>query len=379
MNETILTENQLTEIVEKLEETRNEVDLVMPEDAETSYIPDDIDLSLQEGEGVYLGDGIIMEDEIELSQGELDKLNESIENIVTDNIKENISKNYDLSDEDALKFAEVISRVRNNEKFNVYDELPTQLKTFIDMTVKDQNIPSKDRRAVLNYTAKLLIDELISDSEFDALSVDLEKAMKELIPAPLEMYSETNRDYIENEFLRIAEKIKDDEPKKAQNLLDMRKGYIDAYTFEPMYELFKDSKVVKNIRRVDVMWRRVEIEYTKIAGVCKFRLYALDDILKALEYLGLDKTQAKRLTSLFVYAYIDGIKDTKDPEEYDDIYRNSFANYFQSNIKNLAINPNLISDFSKNIKENIMALVNHIDTIIAEREVELSNNKKKRG
>ena len=72
----------------------------------------------------------------------------------------------------------------------------------------------------------------------------------------------------------------------------------------------------------------------------------------------------------------DGVEDYHDESTYNDIYRNSFANYFEVNIKNLSINENLLSDFSKEIKENLVKLCDHIDTSIDEKEAELSNKKK---
>ena len=204
------------------------------------------------------------------------------------------------------------------------------------------------------------------------------------------MYSETNRDYIENEFLKtvdsINEQLKTETDSEkieklnniSKNLLGMRKGYIDAYTYEPMYELFKDFKVLNKIRKADKLWKRVNEDYTKVAGECKFKLYPLDDIRKSLVKIGISEETSTRIVSLFVYTYINGIEDFKDENEYNDIYRNSFANYFETNITNLAISNTLVSDFSKEISENLMNLANHIEQAVTEREKELSNNKKKR-
>src|SRR5699024_457246 len=100
----------------------------------------------------------------------------------------------------------------------------------------------------------------------------------------------------------------------------------------------------------------------------KFNLYPLSDLKIALTKINFTKEQSERIITLFVYTYIDGITDIKDPNEYNEIYRNSFANYFEGNIKNLAISPNLVSDFSKDIKENLVKLSNLIDKHITDKE-----------
>ena len=65
-------------------------------------------------------------------------------------------------------------------------------------------------------------------------------------------------------------------------------------------------------------------------------------------------------------------------EVYNDIYRNAFANYFEVNVKNLALSEALLSDFSKQIKEDLEHLCDHIDDVMIDLEEELSNKKKKK-
>lgn len=375
MNST-LTNEQLDQVVNKLKETRTDN---LPVDIEFIDTYDNSNDPLEEGQGRYISDGVIIEDDTNIDFDHFENLNINLDKYVDDTIKENVSKNYDLTEEESIKFISAINRVRNNENFNVYDELPEAIKEQINHLVDQQGLQSTQRKMLLSMTAKELVKQIIADSELDSLSLDLEEAMRTLVPTPLEMYSETNREYIENEFPKVAENLKEKYPEKAQNLLNMRDGFIHAYTFETMYESLKNSKIIKNIRRSEVIWNRIDTEYKKVAGVCKFKLYSLSDLVNSLQIVGFTKTQAHRIATLFVYTYTKDIDDYKDSEQYDDIYRNSFANYFEMNIMNLAMSPDLASDFSKNIKNNLVALCEHVDTLISEREAELSNNKKKRG
>lgn len=375
-----INDKEIELVQEKLRENReNNKDIkILDEIDSTEY--DNSNDKLEEGEGIYISDGVIMEASNNKEFDHFENIDSTIDSLIEDNIKTNLSDKYNLSEDDALQLLLLINKVRSDEKINVYENLPDVMKQKINDMANEEQIPTKNKKAFLNFAADSLIREFINDMELDAISIDFEKALAELVPTPSEMYSETNREYIENEFVKVAEKIEKDEPAKAKNLLDMRKGFIDAYKFEPMYELLNNSKVLKNIRRCNKIWSRIESEYLSIANVCKFTLYPLADIEFALKKIGFNTVDSKRLITLFVYTYTNGINDYKDPEEYNNIYRNSFANYFEANIKNLALSPNLTSDFSKEIKENINKLVSTINDNIMKAEVELSNKKsKKRG
>lgn len=381
-SKTILTENELSTLIEVLDESKNYTDNLCTIIEADHKDDDNSNAQLEEGEGEYIGNGVILpvtDDDDDISNfNHFENIDSVLDDIINDNLKNSLATNYDLSDEEVLKFVNLITRVRANEKFNIFPELPEVLQKHIINIANEQNIPLANRQQFYKFTAEMIIDELINDAELDALSIDLEKAMKELLPAPMEMYSEFNKEYIENEFPNVAEKIKEENPKTAYNLLAMRDGFIEGYTFSNMYEVFKNNKIVKNIRRAEVLWSRTNTEYLRLAEVCKFKLYSLNDVYKSLINIGFTDIQSKRLTSLFVYTYTNGIEDYHNEEEYNDIYRNSFANYFEMNINNLAITPDLQSDFSKEIRENLNNLCKHIDTIIAEKDAELSNKKKKK-
>lgn len=376
----ILTDDQLSQVSKVLEENKNETDSLLEQIEKDHENYDNSNAPLEEGEGQYIGDGIIMGDgeSNKMDFNHFDNIDSNLDDIIEENLKDNLSNNYNISDDEALTFANLILKVRKGENVDIFNNLPKELKEIIINMATEQNIPEDNKEQFLQYASKMFIDTMIKDAELNTLSIDLEKAMKELIPTPTEMYSETNKEYIENEFPKVAEKIKETDPKKAQHLLDMRQGFIDAYTFDPMFKLLDISKVLKNIRRSNKLWNRINNDYTQIAGVCKFNLYSLADLEFALTKINFSKEQARRIISLFVYTYINGITNRKDPDEYNDIYRNSFANYFEANVKNLAISPNLVSDFSKNIKDNLIKLSNHIDDLIAIREDELSNKKHKK-
>lgn len=382
MEQTILTEEQLIEVTKKLEETRTEP-ILEDIDYDNSNAP------LEEGLAQYVADGILMEDSLDYNNTEFDinNLTKDLDKYMEDSIKDNVSKSFnDLDPDETIKFVNAITRFRKGENFNIYNELPEAIKTEIQNMINlksdiklDKYTPVQ-RKMLLELTAKELVKQVIDDSELDSMCLNLEDAIRTMIPTPNEIYSENNREYIEVKFLEVADNLKEKDPIVSQKLLNMREGYIHAYTFESMYDCFKESKTIKNVRRSEVTWNRTRAEYLKVAGVCQFSgLYPLDEILNAMKDIGFTNTQAYRLTTLFVYTYTKGIEDYKDPTEYNDIYRNAFATYFEMNIRTLALSPNLTSNFSKEIKNNLITLCNHIDEVISQKEAELSNKKKKRG
>lgn len=380
-NNTILTEEQLNEVLGTLEESKNETDELLAKIEEDHINDDNSDAPLEEGEAVYVSPGTIVTEEDDddfLKFSHFENIDTALDDIINDNLKTALSANYELSDEEVFKFANLIMRVRAGEKFNMFPELPKVLQQQIIDATSEQNIPIPQIAQFHQYMAETIINELIHDAELDALSIDLEKAMKELIPTPMEMYSEFNRDYIENEFLNVAEKIREENPKTADNLLAMRRGFIDAYTYSNMYDVIEDNKIIKNIRRAEVLWSRTNTEYLRLANACKFKLYGLKNIHTSLMRLGFSDIEAKRIVTLFVYTYTNGVENYADENEYNDIYRNSFANYFEVNINNLAITPEIQSDFSKEIRDNLNRLSHDINTVIEQKNEELSNKKKKK-
>ena len=266
-NNTILTDNQLNEVIDVLGETKNETDTLLAAIEAQHANDDNSNAPLEEGEAVYVSPGTILAEEDNddnfLDFNHFENIDTAIDDIVNDNLKTALSENYNLSDEEVLKFANLIMRVRADEKFNMFPDLPENLQKYIIDMADEQKIPLTNRQKFYNFTAEMIINELIHDAELDALSIDLEKAMKELIPTPMEMYSEFNKDYIENEFLKVADEIKEKNPKTANNLLAMRSGFIDAYTYSNMYELLNNPKIIKNIRN------------TNIKGFILFLLFAL--------------------------------------------------------------------------------------------------------
>lgn len=248
--EVILTDDELNKVVNTLSENRNETDTLLERIEKEHENDDNSNAPLEEGEGMYVSDGtIIGVDEASTNDfSSFDAIDLDLGKLTEENLTATITEAYDMTEEEALKFVSVISRVRNKEKFAIYNELPQKIKSQILSAAMESGVPQNQMPMYLQSMSKMIIEELVHDTEMDALSIDLEKAMKELIPSPLEMYSETNKEYIENEFPKVAESIKDKDPKKAENLLAMRQGFIDAYTFEPMYNILKNNKILKILK-----------------------------------------------------------------------------------------------------------------------------------
>ena len=163
-----LTDDQLKQVVSTLEETKSDTDKELEQIEKDCADEDNSNAPLEEGAGQYVSDGVIMpvNDEDENDEfSNLDNIDIDVEGLLQESIKSEMSNKFDLSDEDTLKFASVINRVRANEDFNVYKELPDSIKENINKTMDEEGIAKSDRYLYLNSFARMLIEEIISDSE----------------------------------------------------------------------------------------------------------------------------------------------------------------------------------------------------------------------
>ena len=138
-----LTENQLNEVTNFLEENKNDTDKLLEKIEKEHENDDNSNVPLEEGIGEFIGDGIILESEDDIDDfSHLDNIDADLEKLTEEKIKNDLNSKFNLSDEEALQFASIISRIRNNEEFNVYDELPEQLKEYINKSIPKNDIPA---------------------------------------------------------------------------------------------------------------------------------------------------------------------------------------------------------------------------------------------
>lgn len=77
------------------------------------------------------------------------------------------SDDFEISDASVLKLLEIIKRIKNNEKFNIYKELPKEVKELVDKICKNNGAADNSVRAntARNRVSELLINNYIKTLE----------------------------------------------------------------------------------------------------------------------------------------------------------------------------------------------------------------------
>lgn len=178
------------------------------------------------------------------------KVDEAIENLTTENAKEN----FNLSDEETMVFMDIIHNF-NKPGYRVYNNLPDSVKLIVDTLMKQNGIAIKHREEV----ARTILKEMISDAGVEQAFVDFEKSLNEALnmPSIVDMYTEHTRETMEVRIPEMIEKIKDIAPEKAERLQEIKDQFTKAYTFSEAYKLYEASNHVrKAVRRYDNDFKR---------------------------------------------------------------------------------------------------------------------------
>jgi hypothetical protein len=140
--------------------------------------------------------------------------------------------------------------------------MPEYMKKTVRELAVANNIPASG----YNRVAKMILEEFISDNNFNREFIDLQKSIDEAlnIPSIVDLYSEHTRNVMETHIPEMAERIKDEAPDKAKRLLDIKRVFTESYTFS----FAKDS--YDNNARVRKAIRRWNTELNKVLDAFNF-------------------------------------------------------------------------------------------------------------
>lgn len=264
----------------------------------------------------------------------------------------------DLTDEEAMVVVELLRKVRNKEKVNVYREMPEKLKILVR-----QMSPVKSPEW-FGITAREILNQLISDINLDKEFLDFNTALsKELeIPDILSMYADHNREKLEKTLLETADKIEAEAPNKAKTLRGISKAFTDSYTFVRQKELLNKPGVKRTIKKLANDSKRFhkacdEFNY-------KYKAYATNNlvindiglVLPVLERKISDKYSYETLTK-FVALLLEECKNY-DPK---DLTHHAFMYYSIKDILNLDHVDIHLSEFNTLLVHNIEELMDLIE------------------
>lgn len=194
---------------------------------------------------------------------------------------------YDLSDEDAMKIIDLVTNMRKNPKYPVYPNLPENIKKVVDDLASKNGIPVNQRNAL----ARMIMMEMMNDSDVNSTFIDLEKAINEAlnIPSIIDLYTQHIRDIMEENITKAYEDIKDTDPKKAEMLLEVQKRFRLSYTYDFAKEEFmKNSRLRKAVRRYDVEFKRSLDNFNFMNEKSNFKMNDVREVPNVLKTLLID-------------------------------------------------------------------------------------------
>ena len=175
--------------------------------------------------------------------------------ITKEELKENITvfnpkddSKFDISDESLEALLKIANRKMNKEEFNVYKELPQEIKNMIDKTigVEAANVTSNEIRYFKNSIAEQLLNDFIMNITINRAKSDLNKEIESVFNEGLKDIAEESVKYTEerNKQYRAQVEAMEDQGKRAK-LLAVLDTMDSAYDLNDLKEFAKTCKLKK--------------------------------------------------------------------------------------------------------------------------------------
>lgn len=289
---------------------------------------------------------------------------------------------YPDADEEGLKqLLNCVNKYRAKIKFPYFNELPEFIKkeinSYVNLGAAEHGASGNTTKQLKNMLAKELYDSIITNNYSSKAFTDISKFYtneinknKEELEKSVGNYNTKLRKEYEEGFLKKADELdsKGDEESKevANNLRKTSKMFTQSYTYENMYEAYKNRKIkIKNIQ-IDKFKRTCQ-EFNRKYYNATFEIKDVGMVVPVLDRI-LDKKYDMDIIKKFVVCFINYTKDFT-PNNVDE---HVFMFYFIQHI--LALDIKIPGDeyeeFNKIVKENIHKFLD----LIIERDLERKQN-----
>ena len=289
---------------------------------------------------------------------------------------------YPDADGEGLKqLLNCVNKYRAKIKFPYFNELPEFIKkeinSYVNLGAAEHGASGNTTKQLKNMLAKELYDSIITNNYSSKAFTDISKFYtneinknKEELEKSVGNYNTKLRKEYEEGFLKKADELdgKGDEESKevANNLRKTSKMFTQSYTYENMYEAYKNRKIkIKNIQ-IDKFKRTCQ-EFNRKYYNATFEIKDVGMVVPVLDRI-LDKKYDMDIIKKFVVCFINYTKDFT-PNNIDE---HVFMFYFIQHI--LALDIKIPGDeyeeFNKIVKENIHKFLD----LIIERDLERKQN-----
>lgn len=286
----------------------------------------------------------------------------------------------EATEEDIKSLLNTVNKYRSGIKFPYFNELPNFIKKeindFANASSAGEQVNNNIMKQLKNQMAKELFDTLITQNYSSKAFADLSKFTTEEINKEKEKlgvgktvgeYNTKLREEFEVGFLKKAEDLENSgeegSKEKAEKLRKASRMFTQAYTYEDMYEAYKNRKIkVKNIQ-IDKFNRTCQ-EFNRKYYNSTFQIKDVGMTLPILDRL-LDSKYNIVAIKKFIVAFINYTKFFI-PANIDE---HVFMYYFIQNILTLDIKlpGNEYEGFNDLLKENINRFLDLIIEMDAEK------------
>lgn len=305
-------------------------------------------------------------------------------------LEEYVSNNYSdlkLSDSDINALFNAVNMYKSKQKFQYFKSLPQQMQIQINRIVNAGCIQRQASPSIINAMknslAKDLFDVIISNNyqkiafrdlsiytsqELDKISKEHEEGLKE--------FENVHRNKYEVEMIEMADKLEQEHPddeeaiKKAKMLRDCSHNFIQAYTYEEMYEAYANGKIKVKPIMID-KFKKTCSDFNQKYYKSNFNIRDIGTVIPALDKILPEKyniTAIKKFVVIFI-----SYTRLYSPSN---IAQHVFMYFF---IQNILLLQSAVgdTDFNDSIKENICSFMDLIIQKDEEKERNNKNNEKK--
>lgn len=234
-----------------------------------------------------------------------------------------IVNNTDLSTESIHQLIKIINRRMKKEEFNIYRELPEELKTLINQYIGIGSNNGPQNNQIRNMTCETVIDDFIANINFNRLRNNFSKEMEDLFAKGNEEIASEIAGYTIERSKRYREYAEGlDDKEKKQRILETLDRIDDAYTLDELKEYAKKCKIKKHyLDKPEKQWAGFLVKYNdsnyniydlKLCQPILYRNlnndkndpYTMDDVnafLVCFARYCMNMTPEKRLDHAFMY------------------------------------------------------------------------------
>ena len=181
-----------------------------------------------------------------------DATGEDLEEVREAAMKQNIvavSKNPNISNDEVMVLLDLMIAYRKDKSMNVFNKMPPGIKK----QVTDLCIQNGAPMSYCNTIAKMMLEEMIAETEVDQTFIDFEKSLETAmkIPSLVDLYEEHMEDQINVKLPIMADAIENEDPEKAKMLRDVSDRFTWARTLEFAKKAFDESSRLRKLMRRD--------------------------------------------------------------------------------------------------------------------------------